>query len=299
MNSDNNNKIALLIDGDNAQPKFIEDILAEAGKHGKVTIRRIYGDWTNHRLGGWKNVLSKHAIRPMQKFAFSYGKNSTDTAMIIDAMDILHSKLVTGFCIASSDSDYTGLAQRIREEGIFVLGIGSGKSTNYAFINACDIFTYTENFAKENESEIVEKPVEETTPATSHQLVEAAEPINNNIVEPLTISKPTIENDTSFVKIEAPKLSGIKILGKIDLPENHITKNPINMKLISQAFNMVVQDNDMAYLGDIAAALRRLDPGFDHRTYGFQNMSSLFRSLKNYYTVHTNRNNDKIFIKEK
>jgi hypothetical protein len=293
MNSDNNNKIALLIDGDNAHPKFIEDILAEAGKHGKVTIRRIYGDWTNHRLSGWKNELSKHAIRPMQKFAFSYGKNSTDTAMIIDAMDILHSKLVTGFCIASSDSDYTGLAQRIREEGIFVLGIGSAKSTNYAFINACDIFTYTENFSAENESEIVEKPVEETTPATNPERIEPAQPINNNIAEPV------IEDDIPFVKIEAPKLSGIKILGKIDLPENHITKNPINMKLISQAFNMVVQDNDMAYLGDIASALRRLDPGFDHRTYGFQNMSSLFRSLKDYYTLHTNRNNDKIFIKEK
>src|SRR5580698_5635431 len=122
-------KIALLIDGDNAQSKFIEAMLSEAGKYGKVTVRRIYGDWTNNKLGGWKVQLSKYSIRPMQKFAFASGKNSTDTAMIIDAMDILHGGRVNGFCIVSSDSDYTGLAQRIREDGLFVMGIGEAKIT--------------------------------------------------------------------------------------------------------------------------------------------------------------------------
>jgi uncharacterized LabA/DUF88 family protein len=122
MDTTKDNKIALLIDGDNAQSKFVESMLSEAGKHGKVTVRRIYGNWTDNKLSSWKEQISKYAIRPIQKFAFVKGKNSTDTAMIIDAMDILHSKTVTGFCIASSDSDYTGLAQRIREEGIFVMG---------------------------------------------------------------------------------------------------------------------------------------------------------------------------------
>ena len=140
-------KIALLIDGDNAQSKFIEAMLSEAGKHGKVTVRRIYGDWTDNKLNSWKEKINKYAVRPMQKFAFAKGKNSTDTAMIIDAMDILYSHTVTGFCIASSDSDYTGLAQRIRENGIFVMGIGEASKTTEAFVNACDIFVFTENLS--------------------------------------------------------------------------------------------------------------------------------------------------------
>lgn len=290
MTTDNNNKIALLIDGDNAQAKFIEDILAEAGKHGKVTIRRIYGDWTNRHLGSWKDQLSKHAIRPMQKFAFSYGKNSTDTAMIIDAMDILHSKQISGFCIASSDSDYTGLAQRIREEGIFVMGIGSAKSTNYAFVNACDLFVYTENLSSENRTE--EKTIHEEV-----VVVQELESIET-IIEKVEIPPAPVKEEREVIKPKVPKLGGLKLVGKIDLPESHITNNPIDMKLIQQAFGMVVQDNDLAYLGDIAAALRRLDPGFDPRTYGFRNTTALFRSLSAYYSVVT-KNNDKIFIKEK
>ncbi|MGB8953109.1 MAG: NYN domain-containing protein [Candidatus Aminicenantales bacterium] len=136
--------IALLIDGDNAQPSLIAKILAEAAKYGSVTIRRIYGDWTTSNMGGWKNILNNFAIQPIQQFRYTVGKNSTDNAMIIDAMDILHGNLVTGFCIVSSDSDYTRLAVRIREMGIFVMGIGK-QSTPKAFVNACNIFIYTEN----------------------------------------------------------------------------------------------------------------------------------------------------------
>jgi uncharacterized LabA/DUF88 family protein len=294
--TDNNNKMALLIDGDNAQAKFIEDILAEAGKHGKVTIRRIYGDWTNRHLSSWKDELSKHAIRPMQKFAFSYGKNSTDTAMIIDAMDILHGKQISGFCIASSDSDYTGLAQRIREEGIFVMGIGSAKSTNYAFVNACDLFVYTENLSSENR--VVETTVEPTE-VTDAEVVTNAPEVRpaEKVVESPEVVKTVPKDEREVIKVKTPKLGGIKIVGKIDLPESHITNKPIDMKLIQSAFGMVVQDNDMAYLGDIVAALRRLDPGFDPRTYGFRNVAALFRSLSGYFTLVT-KSNDKIFVKE-
>ena len=117
-------KIALLIDGDNAQPSLIKQILAEAGKYGALTIRRIYGDWTTANMQGWKETLNAAAIQPIQQFRFTVGKNATDSAMIIDAMDILHSRTVDGFCIVSSDSDYTRLATRIREIGVFVMGIG-------------------------------------------------------------------------------------------------------------------------------------------------------------------------------
>lgn len=139
----NRNKIALLVDGDNAQPALLEKILAETGKYGTITIRRIYGDWTTSNMNGWKETLNNYAIQPIQQFRYTIGKNATDSAMIIDAMDILHSGLVDGFCIVSSDSDYTRLATRIREKGIFVMGIGEQK-TPKSFINACNVFIYTE-----------------------------------------------------------------------------------------------------------------------------------------------------------
>ncbi len=139
-------KIALLIDGDNAQPSLIGGIIAETAKYGSITIRRVYGDWTAASMSGWKNVLNNYAIQPIQQFRYTVGKNSTDSAMIIDAMDILHSGLVGGFCLVSSDSDYTRLATRIRESGVFVMGIGK-KSTPKAFVNACNLFIHTENLA--------------------------------------------------------------------------------------------------------------------------------------------------------
>ena len=138
------NKVALLIDGDNAQPSLINKMLAEAGKYGSITIRRIYGDWTTSNMKGWKDTLNNNAIQPIQQFRYTVGKNATDSAMIIDAMDILHSDQVDGFCLVSSDSDYTRLATRIREMGIFVMGIGK-QLTPKAFVNACNLFIYTEN----------------------------------------------------------------------------------------------------------------------------------------------------------
>jgi uncharacterized LabA/DUF88 family protein len=137
-------KIALLIDGDNAQPSLIGKIMAEVGKYGLITIRRIYGDWTTVNMGGWKHALHDNAIQPVQQFRYTIGKNATDSALIIDAMDILHGHFADGFCIVSSDSDYTRLATRIREMGFFVMGIGKRK-TPKAFINACNVFIYTEN----------------------------------------------------------------------------------------------------------------------------------------------------------
>ncbi|GAA4443883.1 NYN domain-containing protein [Pontibacter saemangeumensis] len=136
--------MAMLIDGDNAQPSLIVKLMAEAGKYGATTIRRIYGDWTTPQMNGWKDCLNNHAIQPIQQFRYTVGKNATDSALIIDAMDLLHSEFVNGFCIVSSDSDYTRLATRIREAGIFVMGIGQRK-TPKPFVNACNVFIFTEN----------------------------------------------------------------------------------------------------------------------------------------------------------
>ncbi len=137
-------KFAVLIDGDNAQASLLSQILAEVSKVGLITIKRIYGDWTTTNMNSWKDSLHKYAIQPVQQFRYTTGKNATDSAMIIDAMDLLHSNDVEGFCIVSSDSDYTRLATRIREEGLFVIGVGE-KKTPKAFTNACNQFIYCEN----------------------------------------------------------------------------------------------------------------------------------------------------------
>ncbi|HKY52689.1 MAG TPA: NYN domain-containing protein [Anaerolineales bacterium] len=144
-------KIAILIDGDNAQSSLLPQMLVEAGRHGQVTVRRIYGDWTTNHMNSWKETLNYHAFQPIQQFRYTIGKNATDSAMIIDAMDILHSGVVDGFCLVSSDSDYTRLATRIRETGIFVMGIGE-KKTPKPFVNACDVFVYTENLIEEKKA---------------------------------------------------------------------------------------------------------------------------------------------------
>lgn len=137
-------RIAVLIDADITQASLVEQILQEVGKYGLVTIRRIYGDFTEANMKGWKEILQLHAIQPIQQYRNTIGKNATDSALIIDAMDTLYSGMVNGFCIVSSDSDYTRLATRIREAAVFVMGIGK-KMTPRPFVNACEVFVFTEN----------------------------------------------------------------------------------------------------------------------------------------------------------
>jgi hypothetical protein len=136
-------KLAVLIDAENAQAVIAAELLAEISRYGTATIKRAYGDWTTPNLRGWKDVLQNLAIQPIQQFSYTTGKNATDSALIIDAMDLLHSKGVQGFCIVSSDSDFTRLATRIREAGLSVFGFGERK-TPQPFVAACDKFVYTE-----------------------------------------------------------------------------------------------------------------------------------------------------------
>ena len=142
--------IAVLIDGDNIPSAYVKEMMQEIAKYGNPTINRIYGDWTNPRLGKWKNVLLENAITPIQQYGYTTGKNATDSAMIIDAMDILYSGKVNGFCIVSSDSDFTRLATRLREAGMQVIGMGEKKTPN-PFIVACDRFIYIEILRAQSE----------------------------------------------------------------------------------------------------------------------------------------------------
>jgi hypothetical protein len=140
---DQNNNLAVLIDGDNIPSAQVKEMMEEIAKYGNPSIKRIYGDWTKPHLSKWKNLLLENAITPIQQYGYTTGKNSTDSAMIIDAMDILYSRKVNGFCLVSSDSDFTRLATRLREAGMQVIGIGEKKTPN-PFIVACDKFIYIE-----------------------------------------------------------------------------------------------------------------------------------------------------------
>ncbi len=152
MSGRNDSRLAVLIDADNITHTHVKEMIQEIAKYGTPTFKRIYGDWTQPRLGGWKNVLLENAITPIQQYGYTRGKNATDSAMIIDAMDILYSGKVDGFCIVSSDSDFTRLATRLREAGMMVIGIGE-KKTPMPFITSCDRFIYLEIIQQEAESE--------------------------------------------------------------------------------------------------------------------------------------------------
>ena len=157
------NRIAVLIDADNVSDKYIKYILDEVSNDGTATYKRIYGDWTKPVLGSWKNVLLDNSITPIQQYGYTTGKNATDSAMIIDAMDILYSGHVDGFCLVSSDSDFTRLASRLRESGMLVLGMGE-KKTPTAFIAACNKVKYLEILAQPAESSAPRRQTEEMTP---------------------------------------------------------------------------------------------------------------------------------------
>lgn len=244
--NDSKFNIAVLIDGDNAQAKLIKEIIEEVSKYGKATIRRIYGDWTTTQMNSWKEIINQYSINPIQKFSYTTGKNSTDSSMIIDAMDILHGQNVDGFCIVSSDSDYTGLAKRIREEGLFVMGIGR-RTTPIAFVNSCEIFTFTENLSSDSE-----------------------------MVEDETEAKKVTVTDSSPKK-SIPKAEA-KSEKKMILPK-HV------LRIIDKAFEISINEEDEAYIAKVGSSLRKIDPSFDSRTYGFRTLTKLFESLDKYAIV--------------
>lgn len=155
--ADTENPLAVLIDADNANPGIVDGLLSEIAKLGIASVKRIYGDWTTPNLNGWKSVLLEHSIQPIQQFRYTTGKNATDSAMIIDAMDLLYTGPFKGFCIVSSDSDFTRLASRLREAGKVVYGFGEMK-TPKPFVAACDRFIYTEIFTPQQNEENASEP---------------------------------------------------------------------------------------------------------------------------------------------
>lgn len=221
--------MAVLIDGDNIPSAYVKEMMEEIAKYGNPTIKRIYGDWTNPRLGKWKNVLLENAITPIQQYGYTQGKNATDSAMIIDAMDVLYSGKVNGFCIVSSDSDFTRLATRLREAGMQVFGIGEKKTPN-PFIVACDKFIYIEILKNSSQE----------------------------------------GNSTDTVKEEGNEKNDIdKITAK-------------EIRWISNTINDLADDDGWAFLGDVGSLLQKKQPNFDSRNYGYQKLTPLIKSIKNF-----------------
>ncbi|QCE42592.1 NYN domain-containing protein [Psychroserpens sp. NJDZ02] len=167
-------KLAVLIDGDNIPSAYVKEMMEEIAKYGNPTIKRIYGDWTKPNLNKWKSLLLENAITPIQQYGYTTGKNATDSAMIIDAMDILYSEKVDGFCLVSSDSDFTRLATRLREAGMKVYGIGEKKTPN-PFIVACDKFIYIEILKNESEESTSETTTKSSAPKNNYDTITAKE----------------------------------------------------------------------------------------------------------------------------
>lgn len=285
--------IAVLIDGDNAQPVLLEKILLEVARYGRPTIRRIYGDWTAGNMGSWKVPLHDHAIAPVQQFRNSIGKNATDSALIIDAMDILNSHQVRGFCIVSSDSDYTRLATRIREDGILVIGVGK-RMTPQAFVKACDVFIVTENLIETKEPAAVAAAA--AAPTVSMPLAVA------NAVKTTKPAKPAAPKPARVVaaKVAAAKPAKVvaakpaKVAAKPPAPASKPAPAPQPEKkgqllpplnMLRKAFGMSVQEDGWAQLAAMGIALRQMDPAFDSRTWGYPQLSQLVAAASDHFEL--------------
>lgn len=252
-------KFAVLIDADNISGKYIKIILDEISNDGIATYKRIYGDWTSPALVSWKNVLLDNSILPIQQYSYTTGKNSTDSAMIIDAMDILYSGQVDGFCIVSSDSDFTRLAARLRESGMTVVGMGERK-TPKSFISACNRFKYLDILATAEQKE-PEKPVH---PEKSKQQPKQEKARNAPKQEP----KPEPKPEPEPVPEPCPE------------PEE---KQMTGLRTIKKAIRTIVAENSdedgWLFIGTIGNLLVKRYPDFDVRNFGFSKLTPFIESL--------------------
>lgn len=246
-------KLAVLIDADNVPYANVKEMLEEISKNGTPTIKRIYADWTKPNLSGWKNVLLENAITPIQQYAYTTGKNSSDSALIIDAMDILYSNKVNGFCIVSSDSDFTRLATRLREAGMKVIGFGE-KKTPQPFISACDKFIYLEILKVTTSKPIIEKqksnsklkeiPLNKVDAITVKLITESVNDLADengwsflgNLGSFILKKKPNFDpRNYGFTKL----LPLIKSIGKFELDERDTGLNNIRHIYIKQKDTVV------------------------------------------------------------
>ena len=268
-------RLAVLIDGDNAQASQIEHVMKEVVKFGVVTIRRIYGDWTTTQLESWKKKLPVHAIQPVQQFSNTVGKNATDSAMIIDAMDILYSNHVGGFIIVSSDSDYTKLAIRLREAGMEVIGIGK-HHTPKPFVNACNEFRYVENIMKSYEGDSRRRRSRRRDGRGGDGAGSAAG----------AGSSDGSGNGAGSAETTAAS-------------ESNGFEDADLVSIVTEAHEMVDQESAWVDLRKIANNLKKLDPAFDPRTYGSSKLVKVIASRQDAFEVKRDRIRHRIMVRIK
>ena len=262
-----NLRLAVLIDAENVPRNSMKAIMEEAAIYGTPTIKRIYGDWTSPNVGSWKSLLLENAVTPIQQYSYTTGKNSTDSAMIIDAMDILYEGKTDGFCIVSSDSDFTRLAIRLREAGMKVIGMGEQK-TPVAFRVACDKFIYIEVIraaSQTKQKDASAKQEKPKTPArkTGRQKAEK---------EPAEAEKAT-QAKNAQAKEEHPAKEdhgGVKKDQKVP---------PEIVKLIVDSVSDIADEDGYAFMGELGNLLLKKQPDFDPRNFGFTKLTQLIRSI--------------------
>ncbi len=251
-------RLAVLIDADNVPYSNIKEMLEEISKYGTPTFKRIYADWTKPTVSGWKGVLLENAITPIQQYSYTTGKNATDSAMIIDAMDILYSGRVDGFCIVSSDSDFTRLAIRLREAGMKVFGFGERK-TPVSFISACDKFIYIEIL--KFDAAPIAKPAKPLPQKKSKPKKNTATPKVEQVAPSVEITvEPVVE--TPIIEAITPTIPNTKLI-----------------RLIKLGINDLAEEDGWAFLGDLGNLILKRQPDFDPRNYGFKKLVPLIKSL--------------------
>ena len=271
-------RLAVLIDADNAPRSAIKDVMAEIAVHGTPTIKRIYGDWTSPNMSTWKPLLLENAISPVQQYAYTTGKNATDSAMIIDAMDILYSGRVDGFVLVSSDSDFTRLATRLREAGMMVYGMGERK-TPAPFIVACDKFIYIEVIRAAGEkaraaaraAEQQEKAEKARLEREKKEKAEAAARAE---------AEKAAEGKKNAPEPKSPKRSAKKQVKSSEPEEERVPRAVV--ELLVDSVESVADEDGYALMGDVGNLLVKKQPDFDPRNFGFSKLSQLFKSLERF-----------------
>lgn len=271
-------KLALLIDADNARPDLVAELMVETQRYGDVTIRRAYGDWTEPNMRSWRQAMLDHAIQPVQQWRYTIGKNATDSAMIIDAMDVLHSGVVQGFCIVSSDSDYTRLCVRIRESGLFVMGIGQYQTPS-AFVQACDVFAFEEHLYPRMKSqmeaenaELLEKYAQVMAPYEGG----SASAANGHAPESRPPEAVPAHNGTQAAADSAQAAGNGLISGTM-------------RDLVEDAFNRTKQPNGWAELSVFGSMIRELAPDWDLRKLGYSQLSRFVKDHPESFQVKSVR----------
>ena len=286
-------KIAVVIDADNTQISKLEDVFHEISTRGRIVVKRAYGNWHKPTLKNWGEIIKRLAIKAEQQFDYVSGKNATDMALVIDTIELLYTNLYDAFVIVSSDSDYTPLAIKLREAGVYVMGVGEQK-TPVAFRNACDEFLFLENCSSSVEGndahDVVSSSQSDVQDAASSSQSDAQDAVSSPQKEKAEVSiSPNNEKEesTKQLKEDVQKTGSTPIASSAPAEENSEKKNDLNEihALLEKAYDTFQDEDGWVNVAKVGLFLRRAKPDFDSRTYGFQKLSLFLKNFPEKYDV--------------